>query len=100
MDVEVEPLNAQATAEVLSQNIAMFLQHKSSITISKPSQPSTIPASSRSLIVKSPSGFSAVTKRALISSGHSSCQTQYLDRSSPGVMTPPAPNPHASVKLT
>ena len=46
-------------------------------TYSKTSQPSTSPASSRSLIVRSPKRFSAVQRRFLMSLGHLNCQTHY-----------------------
>ena len=86
MDVEVDPLNAHATAKVLSQNMATCLQQRSEITISNPSQPKTMPVSSRLLIVRSPFGLSAMIKWALMSSGHSSGHAQNFVASKPGVL--------------
>ena len=100
MDVEVLPLYAHATADVLSQNMPTCLKVRSGTTCSKTNQPSTRPASSRSLMVSLPCGFVAETSSCWMSRGHSYCHTQKGVASIPGVITPPAPNLHASVYCT
>ena len=91
-DVVVEPFLSQDMADVLSAKIPTCLYSKVVKSSSVASHPKTMPASSRSLIVRTP-----LSNRALMSVGHSYCHTTGGIVSFPDTMTPPEPNLHASV---
>ena len=91
-DVVVDPLVSHAIADVLSAKMPICLNSRDGKVSSATSQPNTIPASSRSLIVSEP-----LSKSARISSHHSCCHTMGGTSCVPDTMTPPAPNLHASV---
>ena len=91
-EVVVEPFTSHATADVLSQNIPTCLYERSGTTSSRTSQPRTMPASSKSLIVMVPFDISS-----FMSSGHSTCHTIFGIWMLPDTTTPPDPIPHASV---
>ena len=92
IDLLVLILVAQDTADVLSQNVPTWQNLRDEQRYSSTSQPMTIAASSKSLIVRM--CFRIIS---LMSSGHSNCHTVFAIASRPGVTTPPPPIPHASV---
>jgi hypothetical protein len=76
---------------VLSQNMPTCWCFKSGSVDSRISHPNTIPASSRSFIVRSPVGFDGVRMRCLTSSGHSICHMMWFSALRPGDHIPPVP---------
>ena len=94
-DVVVEPFWSQAIADVLSAKIPICLYSRDVNSSSVASHPRTMPASSKSLMVRMP-----LSKSARISLGHSYCQTTGGTVSLPDSMTPPEPSLQASVYST
>ena len=92
IEVDVLPLYAHATAEVLLQNIPICLKIRSWQIHSSTSHPMTRPSNYKSLMVSVPVQLEDVTNWFFMSSVHSYFQTQYFAPSSPGVMTPTAPS--------
>ena len=97
INVEVIPLYAHNTADVLSQNLPMWLNFRSPMIYSSTSDHKTSPANSRSLMVNFTFGFLSNTSSCFMSMGHANCHTQGCMVYNTGVMTPPAPRLQSSV---
>ena len=96
-DFEVRNLCAHATADVLSQKVTTCSCLSGIWVASRASQPSNLPHSSKSFIVRSPEGLSDVINRIWRSSGHSSFHKNGVSGLIPLTHVPPAPSLQASV---